>query len=386
VPEPAPAPRPSTPHHPGFPASMPPLPRTVLTPPLPMPSDLTPIPPSIAPPAMARDVLAAEEPEVERTYAVYARAAAFAAVVAVGLGATYTIAERSESGASQSSAVADAVTTPARAAAAPACPEGMIAVPGGRFYMGSDDDVTAEKPAHAVTLTAYCIDASEVTADRYRACSDEGKCKRTAHGNEWRGITKKERDAFDPLCTTGGDTRGRGQHPANCVSWEMASAFCAASGARLPTEAEWEFAARGPDGRRYPWGDEEPTSKHLNACGKECVARGRAHGAPEVAMFKDDDHFATTAPVGSFPIGDSRFGLHDMAGNVREWTADLYGDYTAGAQIDPTGPASGDAHVIRGGAWDASRAAEARATLRDGKGPDTRSHGIGFRCARSLTP
>jgi formylglycine-generating enzyme required for sulfatase activity len=256
----------------------------------------------------------------------------------------------------------------------------MVAIPGGRFFMGSDDDLPAEKPAHKVTLRAFCIDIHEVTADAYRACSDRGDCKRAGTTNRWEGITPKEAKAYDPLCTAADPKKGT--HPINCVDWMMADRFCRAAGKRLPTEAEWEFAARGSDGRKYPWGDAAPTAKHLNACGAECVLWGKRHGAPQENMYEADDGFATTAPVGSFPLGASPFGVMDVVGNVWEWTADWYGPYASDDQDEPTGPSSGATRVIRGGAWNGAYPDWVRPTFRFHDAPETRSHGVGFRCAK----
>ncbi|MGH7436402.1 MAG: SUMF1/EgtB/PvdO family nonheme iron enzyme [Polyangiaceae bacterium] len=272
----------------------------------------------------------------------------------------------------------------ASAAAAPAahvCPADMIKIPGGSFFMGSDDDLPFEKPAHQVRLTRYCMDKFEVTVAEYKACSDSGRCKRAATNNEWEGISEKERKAFDPLCNIR-DPEDHAKHPINCVDFEMAAKFCQEQGKRLPTEAEWEFAARGPDGRKYPWGDETPGPGHVNACGKECVAWGKKAGIEVKPMYEEDDGYAATAPVGSFPKGASRYGLEDVVGNVWEWVSDFYAPYTKDEQTDPKGPDTGADKVIRGGAWNASYPAWVRPTFRYHDVPTKRSYGIGFRCAK----
>jgi formylglycine-generating enzyme required for sulfatase activity len=289
------------------------------------------------------------------------------------------------SGALASTASTVAAAPPsASALAAPAevaCAAGMIKIPGGSFFMGSDDGLPFEKPAHQVKLEPYCIDKFEVTVGRYKACSDAGTCKRAGSTNAWASISDKDRKAFDPLCNIR-DPDAKAKHPINCVDWEMADKFCREQGGRLPTEAEWEFAARGPDGRKYPWGDEDPAAMHLNACGKECVAWGAKNGVEEKAMYDVDDGFANTAPVGSFPKGASRYGVEDVVGNVWEWVADWYTEYGSGEQKDPKGPAGGEERVIRGGAWNGSMPSWVRPTFRYKDAPTKRSYGIGFRCAK----
>jgi eukaryotic-like serine/threonine-protein kinase len=276
---------------------------------------------------------------------------------------------------------APAPPTPAAMAAPAACQEGMTAIPGGSFFMGSDEGLPMEKPAHQVVLAPYCIDTFEATVANYKACSDSGRCKRAGTTNDWPDIGPKDHKAFDPLCNIR-ESETRAQHPINCVDWEMADKFCREQGKRLPTEAEWEFAARGPDGRKYPWGDDDPAAGHLNACGKECVAWGLKNGVDEKAMYDVDDGFANTAPVGSFPKGASRYGVQDVVGNVWEWVADWHGAYSKDEQKAPTGPAQGDEKVIRGGAWNGSYASWVRPTFRYRAPPGNRSYGIGLRCAK----
>ena len=322
-----------------------------------------------------------------------------AAVVFVGAGTAYFLASHHNAGSGGSAAAGSApaiggsatlssAASGASSAAPPevACPTGMIKIPGGKFFMGSDDpnDPQFERPAHNVTVAPYCMDEFEATTKKYVACSNGGGCRRAGDTNDWDGISAADKKAFDPLCNVR-NFSDKGDHPINCVTWQMADEFCKSqSGARLPTEAEWEFAARGPDGRKYPWGDEVPTSGYLNACGKECVAWGNKHNEEETAMYSGDDGFPNTAPVGSFPKGKSRYGVQDVVGNVWEWVSDYYAPYTADAEIDPKGPTTGDERVIRGGAWNGAYPSWVEPTFRYHDKASKRSYGIGFRCAKSL--
>ena len=247
--------------------------------------------------------------------------------------------------------------------AEPACPDGMVRVPRGTFAMGSpdgtgDDD---EHPRHQVTISAFCIDRTEVTVKAYEACVAANRC--TAPHRE-----------ISPYC----NQPDRAQHPVNCVDWNQAVAYCRWLARRLPTEAEWEYAARGSDGRLYPWGNEPPSATRLNACGRECVAWGkRVLGRDWPALYDGDDGWVTTAPVGSFPAGASPFGALDMAGNLEEWTATWYVEHLAsGAR-----PTSGASHVLRGGGW-LSRPIDARTTARNWGSSLEAGPNVGFRCAR----
>jgi len=201
----------------------------------------------------------------------------------------------------------------------------------------------------------------------------------------WPGITDADKKAYEPVCTV--DDPERADHPVNCVSWDMARTYCEAQSKRLPTEAEWEYATRGPDGRVYPWGDEEPGVEHLNACGKECLAwakKQRIASQFPGALYDADDGYPTTAPVGKFVLGKSRFGPFDVVGNVWEWVLDWEGAYTSDSKENPTGPPSGEKRIIRGGAWNGSFASWLRPSFRYAQDPAAKSPGIGFRCARSL--
>ncbi len=273
---------------------------------------------------------------------------------------------------------------PASAAPSPPCPEGMVLIPGGPFFMGADDGLPQERPQHKVEVAAYCMDVTEVTTAKYAACSDGGMCIRAAETN-LGDVKASEQAAYDALCNER-DRVGRAQHPINCVTWAMADVYCRVNGGRLPSEAEWEFAARGKDGRTYPWGNQPPSAKHLNACGRECLQWARAAKVGDVtAMYPDDDGWPNTAPVGSFPQGRSTFGVLDLAGNVWEWVGDWYGPYTAGdgvtAEKNPRGGTRGDKKVIRGGGWNGAEASWERPSFRYWKDPNHRNHGVGFRCA-----
>jgi eukaryotic-like serine/threonine-protein kinase len=263
---------------------------------------------------------------------------------------------------------------------APECPADSVKIPAGQFFMGSEQKEAPdnEKPSHNVTLDAFCMDLHEVTAGKYKACADVGKCKRAPKEVDWPKISEADRKLYSPLCTF--DDPAKQDHPINCVTWEMADNYCTVNGERLPTEAEWEYATRGPDGRVYPWGDEPPTAQHLNACGGECSAWGKKHDVSLTALYLEDDGYVGTAPVGSFPKGRSRFGPYDVVGNVWEWTSTWFGPYSAEKTTNPRGPAAGERRVIRGGAFNGGHASWLRPSFRYGQLPDAQSHGIGFRC------
>jgi formylglycine-generating enzyme required for sulfatase activity len=227
----------------------------------------------------------------------------------------------------------------------------MVYVPAGEFLMGSTDgDPEAgddEKPQHTAYLDAFWIDQTEVTNAQFRKCVEAGRCQ-----------APTTCDWGEPTYNDG----SKADHPVVCVDWNQANAYCQWAGARLPTEAEWEKAARGEDGRTYPWGDSTP------ACNK-----AQYHGC--------DGH---SVPVGSTVAGASPYGALGMAGNVWEWVADWYNSdyYTNSTANNPKGPNSGAFRVLRGGSWydlwDNVRAAD-----RNYGNPSSRSKAFGFRCASS---
>ena len=228
-------------------------------------------------------------------------------------------------------------------------PPGMVLVPTGWFRMGSEqgDD---EKPIHLVFLHAFFIDRHEVTVAAYARCVKAGKCRipRTGRYYNW-------------------GKRGRDLHPVTGVSWFDAKDYCAWSGKRLPTEAEWEKAARGENGRKYPWGNARASCKYA-------VMRDGGEGCGK----------SGTWPVGSKPRGVSPYGAHDMAGNVREWVADWYGEkyYSQSPRDNPRGPGGGNRTVYRGGAF-YNGGGDLRSADRCSSNPLARFNYVGFRCARS---
>jgi formylglycine-generating enzyme required for sulfatase activity len=272
------------------------------------------------------------------------------------------------------------------------CPAGMTYVEGGKFFMGTDADdavLQSARPAHPAMVASFCIDIDEITVDEYRACSIKGECKRAFRDSTWPQGSSDTEDwraamaAHSELCNERFDDRGK--HPVNCVDWAQARHFCQHRAADLPTEAQWEFAARGSDGRVYPWGDALPTPEHMNGSGREYVAWRESKGLPpHGVLYEADDGFIGTAPVGRFGKGHSQRGLHDIAGNVFEWTLDEFKPYAADADTPATtGPKK---RVIRGGAFNSFQPQFADPALRFPQAEDAHNHGIGFRCVAEPKP
>lgn len=236
-------------------------------------------------------------------------------------------------------------------------PEGMVAVPAGSFWMGCNESVDVdcladEHPFHEVFLDAYAIDRTEVTVEDYMACVDDARCSSPDATN-----------AFGEACMLGSGP----DHPMTCVDWFAASDYCEHVGKRLPTEAEWEKAARGLVGQLYPWGDTNPSCNE--AVMNECRT-------------------STTQPVGSKPAGVSPFGALDMGGNVFEWVADWYSAayYVESPLENPAGPETGTRRVVRSAGpnygADAMRASF-RGVDFEVPTPDDAAHHVGFRCVFS---
>ncbi len=236
----------------------------------------------------------------------------------------------------------------------------MVLVPAGEFGMGcapyNHSCKKDEKPRHMVYLDAFYIDKTEVTVDQYVACVKDGQC--TASGTGRR-------------CNY--DKSGAGGYPINCVDWNQANAFCRWAKKRLPTEAQWEKAARGTDDRMYPWGNQKATCSHA------------VMDNPDFPAYRSDGCGRDMSwPVGSRPAGASPYGALDMAGNLSEWVADYYdeGYYENSAERNPTGPSSGSTRVLRGGGYIYWEAPIFRATNRFPNAPGEAKAYWGFRCAR----
>jgi len=236
----------------------------------------------------------------------------------------------------------------------------MVLVPSGSFQMGcaSGDSKCKddEKPRHEVALDAFYIDTTEVTVAAYRSCNSAGECTTPATDSRY--------------CNWG--KSGRDRHPINCVDHGQATAYCGWKNKRLPTEAEWEKAARGTDGRIYPWGNQSPS------CSLAIMKNSSNYGCGEVRTW----------PVGSKPAGKSPYGALDMSGNVWEWVSDWYDKsyYASSSRSNPSGPSGGSSRVFRGGSWydDDGSNDYLRASTRRGFAPDFRYNSVGFRCARPL--
>jgi formylglycine-generating enzyme required for sulfatase activity len=223
----------------------------------------------------------------------------------------------------------------------------MALVPAGEFMMGSARGDADEQPVHKVYVNTFLMDKYQVSVGHYARFLEA-----TSHEvqEEWSLMNRPQHQ----------------NRPVANVDWADAVAYCKWAGKRLPTEAEWEKAARGTDGRIYPWGNEPPT-KFLANSGKEVWS----------------SHTALTQ-VGTFEEGKSPYGIYDMAGNVWEWVSDWYDPdyYKNSPSKNPTGPPTGESKVIRGGSWgsgpEAMRAADREIHL-----PSFRGLGTGFRCAKT---
>jgi formylglycine-generating enzyme required for sulfatase activity len=220
----------------------------------------------------------------------------------------------------------------------------MVYVPTGEFEMGAmGRGDTGTLPIHTVYLDGFWIDQTEVTNAQYGLCVQAGICVPSRYAD---------------LSMYNADNQ-----PVLAVTWYDADSYCAWAGGSLPSESQWEYAARGPEGRTYPWGEAEPDCETANYL--ECL------GKP--------------AEVGLYPSGASRVGALDLAGNVYEWVSDWHAKYPEGRQVNPQGPSEGDRKIIRGGSWtDLPQFIHAIQRIR--YVPTDASETVGFRCVLSSVP
>ena len=248
----------------------------------------------------------------------------------------------------------------------------MIYVPKGEFVMGanSTDKLAFESdiPKHTIWLDAYWIDRTEVSNDQYAKCVSSGICK-----------TPLKNESYTRSIYFGNSLYGN--YPIIYVSWNDAKTYCEWAGRRLPTEAEWEKAARGTDERAYPWGNDNVAGSLLNFADKILTNF-------EWSEKNIDDGFVDTAPVDSYPKGASPYGVLNMAGNVAEWVADWFDReyYKHSPATNPSGPFflffPLNGRVYRGGSWDSDKIST-RVSARSWYSPGTQSDDIGIRCAAS---
>ena len=233
----------------------------------------------------------------------------------------------------------------------------MLIVPAGQFKMGSDKPNAKEdeKPVHTVDLDTFYIDKFIVTNALYKMCVDAQDCTLPKYANSFLRASYYSDPAYINF-------------PFIAADWQTARTYCEWRGARLPSEAEWEKAARGTDGRTYPWG-EEIDANHAN------------YNANNEVNYAGD-----TSKVDRYASGVSPYGAYDMAGNVFEWVADLYGEKYYASLLEgiknPLGPTTGDYRVLRGGSWNSNGSA-LRSSARSWLNPTNATIYVGFRCARS---
>jgi formylglycine-generating enzyme required for sulfatase activity len=220
----------------------------------------------------------------------------------------------------------------------------LLYVPAGEFTMGSNNGNDDEKPVHTVYLDSFWIDETEVTNAMYSKCEHDGKCGQ-------------------PSDTSSYDNSNYANHPVLNISWNHAKAYCEWADRRLPTEAEWEKAARGTDQRAYPWGNDAPNNNLLNYY----------------------NNMQGTTEVGKYPNGASPYGALDMAGNVWEWVSSLFKPYPYSAADGREDLSASGSRALRGGSWSLN-GINVRSANRDGNSPLYTEHLIGFRCAMSATP
>ena len=225
----------------------------------------------------------------------------------------------------------------------------MVLVPAGEFTMGSEQGDDDEQPVHRVVLDRFYLDTFEVTNGRF------AKFVAAIQSEPPWGFADQETPVV------------QAERPVRWVNWLEATGYCLWAGKRLPSEAEWEKAARGTDGRTYPWGNEPPTAAHA------------------VFGLKEGDE--TVSPIGNRDAGSSPYGVHDLAGNLYEWVTDWYDDafYTQSVPSNPRGPVEGTAKVQRGGSY-INSPYRLRSAFRTKSDPTEHDPHVGFRCAQDAPP
>ena len=258
----------------------------------------------------------------------------------------------------------------------------MALIPAGVFRMGSHDQAPDEAPVHEVAVGSFWIDRREVTLGEFGAFIAATRYRTEAERFGWSEVFDRVRgewtrvDRADWRHPEGPGSSGAPEEPVSQVSWNDAQSFARWAGKRLPTEAEWEYTARGGlAGRTYAWGDELRPGGRLMANWWQGVFPARDTG---------EDGYRGRAPVGRFP--PNGYGLYDVIGNVWEWCAHWYGPayYRGSPRRDPRGPASGKERVMRGGSWMCSEnfCSNYRVASRSRATPDSGLNNVGFRCAR----
>ena len=225
----------------------------------------------------------------------------------------------------------------------------MVLVPAGEFTMGSEQGDDDEQPVHRVLLDSFYLDTFEVTNGRF------AKFVAAIQSEPPWGFADQETPVV------------HAEQPVRWVNWLEATGYCLWAGKRLPTEAEWEKAARGTDGRTYPWGNEPPTAAH--------------------AVFGLTEGAETVSPIGTRDLGRSPYGVHDLAGNLYEWVTDWYDDafYTQNSPSNPRGPGEGTMKVQRGGSY-INSPYRLRSAFRTKGDPTEHDPHVGFRCAQDAPP
>lgn len=259
-----------------------------------------------------------------------------------------------------------------------------VNIPGGRFKMGGGDK-PEENPVHDVVLRSFAIDSAEVTVERFAKFMAGRRHQTEAEKFGWSGVFDLKSQTWKPVRGANwqrpagpGAARSSGKDPVTHVSWKDAQAFCSSVQGRLPTEAEWEYAARGgKDAQVYPWGND------LRPGGKPAANWWQGVFPSRLTA---EDGYRGVAPVGQFQ--SNGYGLYDMIGNVWEWNADWFDKayYKASPLENPRGPGRGTERVMRGGSWMCSEnyCRNFRNAARSSAAPDSGLDNLGFRCAYDL--